>query len=185
MIAFRKISRQLPSSSRWLKKPLNSGLYRKWLTDKGSLTRKLQMASASFAVKPIRYSAHKPLRDEAKLLNLGPQQKAWVREVDLYSNHKPVVFAHSILPHGSLCGNWQGLGRLGNRPLGGALFSNPKVKRTQLEFKKLTANHPLYRIARQHLKLLPQVLWARRSIFFLGNSAILVTEVFLPQVLGL
>lgn len=118
-------------------------------------------------------------------MKLGPEQNALVREVLLCCNHKPAVFAHSVLPFRSLQGSWRELPRLGSRPLGAALFSNPRVRRTPLQFKKLTINHPLYRAAQRYLELPAQSLWARRSVFFLGSSAILVTEVFLPQVLTL
>jgi chorismate--pyruvate lyase len=88
-----------------------------------------------------------------------------------------------VLPRASLRGAWNGLGRLGNKPLGATLFANPKVKRTPLSYKKLTSNHALYQHAVQHLTDKPSYLWARRSIFSLSCANIMVTEVFLPQLL--
>lgn len=178
-----KIIRHMPSS-KWLTKPLNSGRYRTWLLENGSLTRRLQLASRSFSVKPLQ-SSNRLLPEEARLLGLKPQRKALVREVFLCCNGQPAVFAHSVLPCESLQGEWQGLARLGSKPLGAALFSDPKVKRTPLEFNKLSANHALYKVAQQHLGSITEQLWARRSVFFLGASMILVTEIFLPQVLEL
>jgi chorismate--pyruvate lyase len=171
--------------ARWLKKPMSSGIYRHWLIDGGSLTRRLQLRCRSFAVHPLKVHDAKPQIDEAALLGLTPRQKALLREVHLRCAGKPVVFAHSILPHKSLRGAWQGLGRLGTRPLGGALFSDPRVVRTPLEFKKLSKHHALYRRAVASLDMLPPALWARRSVFSLNCAAILVTEVFLPQVLAI
>jgi chorismate-pyruvate lyase len=43
----------------------------------------------------------------------------------------------------------------------------------------------LYKVTRRHLRLPGEALWARRSMFFIGASSILVTEIFLPQVLTL
>ncbi|PKO90868.1 MAG: chorismate--pyruvate lyase [Betaproteobacteria bacterium HGW-Betaproteobacteria-1] len=164
---------------------MNSGSYRHWLTGPGSLTRRLQSLSNDFQVRPSRHQYGRAQIDEAQLLGLSRRQNALLREVYLYSNGKPVVFAHSVLPCQSLRGEWLALGRLGNKPLGAALFMNPKVTRTQLEFKKLSNHHALYRRAVRHLAVKPQAVWARRSIFRLGHSAIMVTEVFLPQVLKL
>ena len=90
----------------------------------------------------------------------------------------------SVLPRASLSGAWQDLGKLGNKPLGTALFANPKIKRTPLEYKKLSRNHTLYQRATQHLINKPSYLWARRSVFSLNCATILVTEVFLPQLLS-
>lgn len=96
-----------------------------------------------------------------------------------------MVFAHSVLPLSGLRGPWQGLSALGNKPLGAALFANPLVKRTPLAFKKLGARDELYMRACRILALKPPHLWARRSIFSLQGCPILVTEVFLPDIMGL
>lgn len=164
---------------------MDSGRYRHWLIDRGSLTKRLQTLSADFSVRSSRHQYAKPQVDEAQLLNLPRRQNALLREVYLYSQDEPVVFAHSVLPRRSLRGEWLSLGHLGNKPLGAALFMNPKVTRTQLEFKKLSNQHALYRRAVCRLASKPQAVWARRSIFRLKRSAIMVTEVFLPQVLKL
>jgi chorismate lyase len=171
--------------SPWIKNPVNSGRYRHWLIEQGSLTRRLQSVSRDFCVKTSRHEYARPQVDEAELLALPHRQKALLREVYLYCNGEPVVFAHSVLPRHSLRGEWLVLGHLGNKPLGAALFMNPKVTRTQLEFKKLSNHHNLYRRAVRHLVARPPAVWARRSIFRLGRSAIMVTEVFLPQVMNL
>ncbi len=124
----------------------------------------------------------KPLDDEARVLNIETYQTALTREVVLEGNGKPVVFAHSVLPRASLRGDWSGLSHLGNKPLGAALFANPKVKRTSLTYKKLSCHHPLYQRVAKHEAKLPDSLWARRSMFSLDCASILVTEIFLPQI---
>jgi len=179
------LAKSLSPRSRWLKKPMNSGVYRYWLIDNGSLTRRLQLRCRDFRVKPIRLYNARSQVDEALLLNLSQRQTTLIREVYLYCSNRPVVFAHSVLPHKSLRGDWQGLGRLGNKSLGAALFKNPNVVRTVLEFKKLSNHHALYRRAVANLDSKPRALWARRSTFSLDGATILVTEIFLPQVLTL
>jgi chorismate lyase len=173
---------------RWLKKPFGSHLYGSWLIETGSLTARLQRRYTHFSVTPVAVKYAKPIQDEAALLGQPNYKTALIREVLLMGNNQPVVFAHSVLPRASLRGAWNGLGRLGNKPLGATLFANPKVKRTVLSYKKLTANHALYKHATQHLAVKPNVqkpscLWARRSIFRLNCANIMVTEVFLPQLL--
>ena len=181
-----------------LKSPVNSGKFRAYLIDKGSLTRRLQLQSQHFSVTPLRLRQAKALQDEAALLALKVQQHALQRDVLLVCDGVPVVFAHSVLPNQSLRGDWRGLGCLGSKPLGATLFANPKVQRTPLTYKKLSSHHRLYqRILRYqlanhqiHSQLLKlgQPLWARRSVFSLrssnlGQTKILVTEVFLPTIL--
>ena len=184
--------------SNWLNKPVNSGALRHYLIDNGSLTRRLQVQSEQFLVKPVLLHQAKAQADESALLGLQSQQNAHLREVLLLCNHVPVVFAHSVLPDSSLRGQWRGLTRLGNQPLGATLFSNPKVQRTALTYKKINRGHRLYKrivqLNNTNAMLLDlarfPVLWARRSVFSLkqsgmGCAQILVTEVFLPTILNL
>ncbi len=172
-----------PPRQQWLRKPVLSGTYQKWLIDTGSLTARLKARYRDFAVRQVLLKNAKALTDELILLALKTNQHALIREVLLMGNQQPVVFAHSVLPHASLRGAWRGLGKLGNQPLGAALFANPKVKRTPLEYKKLPRHHPISMRVAEHMLNVPTVLWARRSVFQLNCARILVTEVFLEQLL--
>ena len=168
--------------SSWLTKPLNSGNLRHWLIDNGSLTARLKACYADFSLRPVLLKNGRAFIDESKLLGLKVSQHALIREVTLMGNKQPVVFAHSVLPRASLRGVWRGLGKLGNQPLGAALFANSKVKRTPLEYKKLPRQHPISVRLSRHMSNVPIALWARRSVFQLNCAKILVTEVFLEQL---
>jgi len=109
---------------------------------------------------------------------------ALIRDVLLNGGGCPVVFAHSVLPRRSLRGEWLRLGKLGSKPLGATLFANQKVKRTALSYKKLSSNDALYHRAAQYLVTKPDYLWARRSVFSLHCAGIMVTEVFLPDIIA-
>ncbi len=166
----------------WLRKPMLSGAYRKWLIDDGSLTARLKMRYTDFAVRPVLLKNAKAFTDESALLGLKASQHALIREVLLKGNNQPVVFAHSVLPYASLRGAWNRFGKLGNKPLGAALFANPKVKRTPLEYKKLSARNSISMRLAEHMPNMPKALWARRSVFQLNCARILVTEIFLEQL---
>ena len=165
---------------------MNSGAYRPWLLEQGSLTKRLKAHAKNFGVQALLQDRGKPSVDEAYLLRLVQHQHDLHREVMLMDGNQALVFARSLLPVKSLHGDWQGLGGLGNQPLGAALFSNPRIVRTPLQFRKIGQHHALYRRAARYLVQLPTALWARRSIFKLSpGQEILVTEVFLPAVLDL
>lgn len=177
--------RQISPRQRWLNKPIQANQVQSWLIDKGSLTARLQQRYKNFSVKPLIVKYAKPFQDEAVLLHQASYKTALIREVLLMDGSNPVVFAHSVLPRSSLRGAWNGLGKLGNKPLGATLFANPKVKRTPLSYQKLSPNHMLYQHAVKHLNCKPTSLWARRSIFSINCATIMVTEVFLPQLFDL
>jgi chorismate--pyruvate lyase len=108
-----------------------------------------------------------------------------VREVSLSCGQQPVVFAHSVVEMRARRGAWRMLAALGVRPLGAALFADPRVERFPLRFRWLNSRHELYNSALKLIERPPAGLWARRSLFELRGSRLLVTEVFLPAILAL
>ncbi len=158
---------------------------RSWLQYRGSLTRRIQAQCRDFCVKPVFQSLATVHGDERIVMNLRHGEIAMVREVFLYCNRTPVVFAHSVVARKDLRGAWRGLSGLGNKSLGSVLFANPRIKRTPLQFKKLNPKHALFKRACLKLTVTPPSLWARRSLFTLHGQSILVTEVFLPEIQNL
>lgn len=156
-----------------------------WLRDHGSLTQRIQQRCKQFEVRGVRSGLARIALDEAALLGVSPQHLAYSREVFLYADESPVVFAHSALARTHLRGTWSVLLTLGNKPLGAVLFAHPLVKRKSPSYKALHNTHPLYRQAAQVLSNSPHRLWARRSLFYLHDAPLLVTEVFLPDILRL
>lgn len=158
---------------------------RPWLRDHGSLTQRLQQHCTAFSVAPLRSGLARIAHDESMLLGVPAQRLAYSREVFLLADGCPVVFAHSTCAPAHLQGPWGALAGLGQRSLGSLLFSHPLVRRCPLRFKSLGRGNPLYRRATERLIRPPATLWARRSLFLLHDSPLLVTEVFLPAVLDL
>ncbi|MHB1677660.1 MAG: chorismate--pyruvate lyase family protein [Sulfuriferula sp.] len=158
---------------------------RRWLSDQGSLTRRISRRCADFNVCNVRQRRCHVLLDEAAIVGLALKQQALLREVYLCCGAHPVIFAHSVLPRVSLVGQWAKLGNLGNRSLGATLFADPQVYRSPLQYRRLDARHFLYRQAIVGVEQAPSSLWARRSLLMLAERRILVTEVFLPGVFEL
>ena len=156
-----------------------------WLRDRGSLTRRIQQRCTDFTVRNVRSGLARIALDESALLGMAPHQLAWSREVFLCADRQPVVFAHSALAAGHLRGVWSEVRALGDRPLGALLFAHPLVERKPLHYRALRNTHPLYRRAAGVLSNPPHRLWARRSLFYLHDAPLLVTEVFLPEILRL
>lgn len=171
--------------TRWPRRPpYSAGRYRSWLLDRGSLTARIQERCAAFGVKVVFQGLRRVNRDET-FVQPALRRRVLVREVYLLCRRTPVVFAHSVVDPAALRGPWRRLARLGSRPLGAALFADPRIRRQPLHPRKLNRNHELFTRACAELRSRPAHLWARRSLFMLGKSPILVTEVFLPGILRL
>lgn len=130
-------------------------------------------------------------RDEARLLGLRAGERAWVREVLLVAEGRPVVFARSLLPRRNVRGAWNLFHGIGSRPLGEALFADPAISRLPLACRRLDRRDARYHRALVALtrhapaQAMPRALWARRSIFLLRGRALMVSEAFLPSILEL
>lgn len=169
----------------WQGSLTGSAPYTEWLRDRGSLTRRIKECCQFFSVRPVRSGLARVAYDEAALLGQPHDRNAFSREVFLYADGKPVVFAHSACAPVHLRGTWSAIRGLGSHPLGELLFSHPQVNRQPLHYKALRFNHPLYHSAIAVLGDAPPKLWARRSLFILRGAPLLVTEVFLPEILKL
>ncbi|MGE5319245.1 MAG: chorismate--pyruvate lyase family protein [Hyphomicrobiaceae bacterium] len=158
---------------------------RPWLSDHGSLTQRLKSRCASFRVMLLATGVARANADEYELLRMTPGTRAYVRDVLLVCDDVPVVFAHSVLPLAGLRGGWNGITRLGSRSLGEALFSDHRIERRPLAYRRVWRDHPLYHATRRQQKVTVSCLWARRSVFCLNSHPLLVTEVFLPTIYAL
>jgi chorismate--pyruvate lyase len=174
------------SDSYWNGSALGCGAaLRPWLHDHGSLTQRIRQRCDQFAVQPVRSGLARIAYDEASVLGIAAHRLAYSREVFLHADDQPVVFAHSACHADDLRGAWQAMQGLGNRSLGSLLFTHPLVARHPLHFAALRPHHPLYQSAVGATGSRPERLWARRSLFTLHGAPLLVTEVFLPQILRL
>ena len=175
----------VPRDRYWCRRPAaGAGRYHPWLIDRGSLTDRIRARCKAFRVELVFQGPRRATRDERFLVGARARQTL-VREVYLYCGDTPVVFAHSVVRRADLRGAWRALTRLGTRPLGAALFADPRVRRQPLRFRELRARDELNARALAQVRGQRPVLWARRSLFTLDDSPILVTEVFLPGVLAL
>lgn len=157
-----------------------------WLTEPGSLTARCRAACRDFRVRLRYYGCRRPLPDESAFFGLRHGQPAFSREVLLECDGVPVIFAHTVLPRrprGRLA-HW--LAGLGSRSLGSLLFAHPGFGRGAIELIRLDKRHPLFgrAVAATGVAGVRQ-LWARRSAHFLDGQTVLVTEVFLPDILAL
>lgn len=153
---------------------------RSWLTETGSLTARCQRSCRSFRVRLLRFDKGQALADEA-VEGGCDGELAWVREVVLECDGRPVIFAHTTLAASGNGRLTRWMARLGTRSLGSLLFAYPGFERGRIEFLRLDARHPLYHRAAA-LCTPSGSLWARRSLHRLGTQQVLVTEVFLPAI---
>ena len=150
-----------------------------WLLDPDSLTARLKKHCHQFRVELLGQHIECCQAHEA-VATIPAGEKVLVREVLLYCDDKPQVFARSLLPISSLTGEEQALADLGTQSLGQVLFNNPSLERKTIEIAEFSSASSVGQLARDLQLDTTQTLWGRRSIFMLENKPLMVAEVFLP-----
>ncbi|MBK8537138.1 MAG: chorismate lyase [Candidatus Competibacteraceae bacterium] len=154
-----------------------------WLLDSGSLTRRLrQLCPSQFRVRVLWQGWNRPSVDEARVLGLRLDAWVWTREVQLLCDDQPWVFARTLIPARTLRGRGCRLTRLGTRPLGEVLFTDPGVRRGPVEIARIVTGQCLHQRALAGCTEPPDAIWGRRSMFWIAKRPLLVCEIFLPDL---
>jgi len=130
-----------------------------WIRDDRSLTQKLKKRYQDFRVVVHKQEELEIYKHEIN--QLGNEENFIVREVSLYGDDQPVVFARSVIPKNT---KTESIMKIGNKPLGEILFTDPNISREPIE---ITFQNDI---------------WGRRSVFVMNNSRILVSEFFLEKI---
>lgn len=155
-----------------------------WLLDPQSLTRRVQaLCRACFRVEVVSQQRERPMFNERRLLEMGEKHLAVVRQVRLWCGNQPWVFARTVIPNQTLTGPLRRLAHLGDKPLGAMLFASPSLRRFEVQVARLLPQHNLFAMATDNLNSKPGEIWGRRSVFHLHGRPLLVSEIFLPQLL--
>ena len=168
-------------------KPLSRQLSN-WLLDPSSLTKRLKAHSKSFYVKVLGQQVITcSALDACESITEGEQ--VLVREVILYCNEQPHVFARTLIPLTSLTGEQKILSELGEQPLGQIIFNNPSLERTLIQLSEFSKDSTVGKLTQvllensEGLHMLDH-LWGRRSLFSIEGKPLVVAEVFLPAALA-
>lgn len=151
-----------------------------WLLDPNSLTARLKNHCSEFRVEVLGQQITQCSVDEANE-DIAIGEDVLVREVLLFCDNKPHVFARSLLPLKSLTGEEKKLAELGEQPLGQVLFNDPNLVRKGMEVTCFKQPSTLSNLVNQLGLSNSTSLWGRRSVFVLRNKPIMVAEVFLPD----
>lgn len=133
-----------------------------WLLDTDSLTQKLQKICQQLRVE-ITEQGWQAVSSAPFFAKNTEQQTAWVREVVLYCDDTPCIFAQTALPQATVENVAQEVLTLGDTPIGLWLFPQ-KPQRLRLEWTQDLATG----------------LYARRSLLALHGYPLAIYELFLP-----
>ena len=155
-----------------------------WLTETGSLTRRLQKIDAGgFSVQLLGGHWLPSLPDETDILGITNTELVYQREVRLMLGNTAAVYARTLIPRATFNAMRHRFLSLGNQSLGEMLFTDPTVERGSIDVACLKPGQWLYEMATGEEKIRPDELWARRSSFYLKGKVLLVNEIFLTDLI--
>ncbi|WP_159565482.1 chorismate lyase [Budvicia diplopodorum] len=142
--------------------PLNKSIA-DWLLEEESMTRRCECYCREVTVQPQfeGYVSAESLAGEAS--ELPVDQRYWVREILLFGDNIPWLWARTVVPEFTLSGPELSLKTLGTTPLGRYLYAQPALERDYIQISLLDS------------------LWGRRSRLRLSGKPLLLTEIFLPS----
>lgn len=134
-----------------------------WLNESGSITSRIKSFS-DFKLKLLRDG---PGEVDAAVddLIISNYKENNIREVLLYSDEEPLIYAKSIIPLETIRLGLGVLGNLKENPLGDILFSNPEIKKEYMLFSKFELNKKIF--------------YGRKGIYTVRGFPFSVCEIFL------
>ncbi|QIR13111.1 chorismate--pyruvate lyase family protein [Shewanella aestuarii] len=150
-----------------------------WLLANGSLTEKLKKHCDTFTVTVLGEHLLNPLPGEFPTTD-NNNHPIWVREVLLSLDNIPWVFARTLIPQDLLHNPQHNFSHLGNRPLGELLFTSDNIVPGRIEVAEFETCSRLAQLATSLSQTVNDTLWGRRRYFHIGNSQLIVSEIFLP-----
>ena len=142
-----------------------------WISEPASLTARLKRHCRQFRVQLLNeQQSELPVFLQHLLPDTAAAQ---LREVILWCNDMPCVYAQSWLPKQTVKA-LRPLADLGERPLGDYIFQHQSLHRGTIEAAQLDVMLPQLDIAAH--------CYVRRSVFQLQGQPLLVAEAFLPDI---
>ena len=134
-----------------------------WLIEPGSITSRIKSFS-DFKLKLLRDGPGEVDAAEDDLI-ISNYKENNIREVLLYSDEEPLIYAKSIIPLETIRLGLGVLGNLKENPLGDILFSNPEIKKEYMLFSKFESNKKIF--------------YGRKGIYTVKGYPFSVCEIFL------
>ena len=134
-----------------------------WLLEQGPITKRIK-SIAEFRLELIQDELSDATDDEILFLKIDSEEIR-IREVILYGNENPIVFARTIIPNTTIEKGIRELGKIGNKPLGDILFEKDIFSKEDIVFASFKDKESLF--------------WGRKIKYTVKDQPFSVMEVFL------
>jgi chorismate--pyruvate lyase len=155
---------------------------RDWVTLETSMTARIGVVAGTAIDVDVLQQARGPLHADERGFFDPPAAEGVVREVCLKSEGQPLLVARTVFTSRRL-EEHPTIVRLGNHALGSLLFADGPPRYSARDSVTVGEGAPLWPLIRQRHDSDPGPYWARRTLFELFGEVLLVTEIFMPELL--
>ena len=146
-----------------IKNKLNSSIIKSWLLEDGPITKRIK-SSYEFKLELIQDEVTEVIDADKKFLNTNSNEIR-VREVILFGNDRPLVYAQTLIPDTTIEKGLAELGKIGNKPLGDILFEKNIFTKKDIVYAQFIFDNNSF--------------WGRKIKYTVKNQPFSVMEVFL------
>ena len=148
-----------------------------WLLDMKSLSYRIRNI-AKLEIIPVDSRGSNIFLNEKKVFDNKKSEHLYLREVLIYADKLPIMYARTVLPSKYLRGFWHKIKKLKNKPLADIVFDRKMIIRSDFKFKKPSINDNFSRKIKMLNLKKTKILATRQSTFKNKNEKAVLTEVF-------
>jgi chorismate lyase len=153
-----------------------------WLLYSGSMSNRLRHQCQKVQIKVLNQKWGLPQRHEMQKLHLSKRMSIFIREVQIFCDDVLWMFARTVIPSLTYERYLIQFKNLADGFLGDVLFTHPQLQRSEFELASLDPRCHDYAFA-VSADNNSAFLLARRSVFYIDQYSLLLTEVFSPEML--
>tara|TARA_B110000114_G_C14829652_1_gene292121 strand:- start:98 stop:622 length:525 start_codon:yes stop_codon:yes gene_type:complete len=161
----------------WNKNIQIDGKLKYWLLDMKSLSYRIRNI-AKLEIIPVDSRGSNIFLNEKKVFDNKKSEHLYLREVLIYADKLPIMYARTVLPSKYLRGFWHKIKKLKNKPLADIVFDRKIIIRSDFKFKKPSINDNFSRKIKMLNLKKTKILATRQSTFKNKNEKAVLTEVF-------
>ena len=154
-----------------------------WVKNKSSLTDRIKkIANLKIRLVANNYKNKNLLLSEKNFFPLHKAENIFLREVIIFANGVPIMYARTILPRKYLRGYWNDIKKLNTNSLSRIVYENPSIKRSNFLYLAPSLNNKILKKINSFKMDSKNLVIGRQSYFEYKRKNILLTEYFFEAI---
>jgi len=154
-----------------------------WIKNKSSFTDRInKIANVKIKLVTNNYKNKNLLLSEKNFFPFHKAENIFLREVIIFANEAPIMYARTVLPRKYLRGYWNDIKKLNTRSLSRVVYENPSIKRSNFLYLAPSLNNNILKNFGSLKIDGKNLVIGRQSYFEYKRKNILLTEYFFKAI---